>query len=472
MGVNKDEALRCIDIARRHLATGNYASAKKFGNKSIALYPTADATAFLEKVDLAERTADTSPATPSASDNAKTASTNTSFTSSASSTASSRNTTSQTTSSTKPRPDHKPVEREYTPDQVAAVKAIRSSSIDFYKVLGVAKDASDTDIKKAYRKLALQLHPDKNGAPGADEAFKIVSKAFSVLSDPQKRAAFDRYGPDEGQSSGINYDRERPAAQAGFRGHGHGYEDEISPEELFNMFFGGGGFGASFGGPGTRARQYGGRTNAHFEQARRQQQFYQQQQRARAAAAARGRRGAGEADGVNGLGALIQLLPILILCVITMSGLFSSDSSLSGFNSHPITKDFRLYPEGLYTAGRYTALRKVPYYVNEVKFMDAFFSPGAWSALGAKNVKISPDQTTAQGKKVGPLFKRLEDNVEMEFLRDMQTRCRGELRRKDIAQNKAMGFLGVDRVKWEAAKKMPTPSCNVIREKYGNQYIR
>ena len=60
-----------------------------------------------------------------------------------------------------------------------------------YRELGVAPDASEDAIKKAYRKLALQHHPDKGGDP---EKFKAISTAFAVLSDPEKRAAYDRYG--------------------------------------------------------------------------------------------------------------------------------------------------------------------------------------------------------------------------------------------------------------------------------------
>src|SRR3954447_22799993 len=66
---------------------------------------------------------------------------------------------------------------------------------DFYSVLGVERGASDDDIKKAYRKLAMQYHPDRNnGAKEAEEKFKEITEAYDVLRDPQKRAAFDRYG--------------------------------------------------------------------------------------------------------------------------------------------------------------------------------------------------------------------------------------------------------------------------------------
>ena len=66
---------------------------------------------------------------------------------------------------------------------------------DYYQVLGVNRDASQADIKKAYRKLAVQYHPDKNpGNKEAEERFKELGEAYEILSDEQKRAAYDRYG--------------------------------------------------------------------------------------------------------------------------------------------------------------------------------------------------------------------------------------------------------------------------------------
>ena len=78
---------------------------------------------------------------------------------------------------------------------------------DLYEILGVSKDASEADIKKAYRKLSKKYHPDINKEPGADEKFKEIAEAYEILGDAQKRAAYDQYGhasydPNSGFSGG------------------------------------------------------------------------------------------------------------------------------------------------------------------------------------------------------------------------------------------------------------------------------
>ena len=97
---------------------------------------------------------------------------------------------------------------------------------DFYEVLGVEKGAGEEEIKKAYRKQAVKFHPDKNpGDKASEEKFKEVGEAYEVLSDPQKRAAYDQYGH-------AAFDRRA----GGFGGAG-GFHD---PFEVFREVFGGG----------------------------------------------------------------------------------------------------------------------------------------------------------------------------------------------------------------------------------------
>ncbi|XP_067409817.1 dnaJ homolog subfamily B member 14 isoform X2 [Emydura macquarii macquarii] len=103
-------------------------------------------------------------------------------------------------------------------------------SKNYYEVLGVSKDAGEEDLKKAYRKLALKFHPDKNHAPGATDAFKKIGNAYAVLSNPEKRKQYDLTGSEE-QACNL-------PGNGRFNFH-RGCEADITPEDLFNMFFGG-----------------------------------------------------------------------------------------------------------------------------------------------------------------------------------------------------------------------------------------
>jgi molecular chaperone DnaJ len=107
---------------------------------------------------------------------------------------------------------------------------------DYYDVLGVPREAGETDIKKAFRRLARELHPDVNSHdPDAEEKFKEAAEAYEVLSDPERRATYDRYGH-EGLRTG---------------GYAPNFEGFGSVADIFEAFFGGGAFGG--GGFGGRA---------------------------------------------------------------------------------------------------------------------------------------------------------------------------------------------------------------------------
>ena len=81
-------------------------------------------------------------------------------------------------------------------EQESTVNKILEHRQDYYKILDVSTEVSEADLKKAYRKLALIVHPDKNKATGSGEAFKKVGKAYEILSDPEKKKKYDAYGPD------------------------------------------------------------------------------------------------------------------------------------------------------------------------------------------------------------------------------------------------------------------------------------
>jgi molecular chaperone DnaJ len=111
------------------------------------------------------------------------------------------------------------------------------SNVDYYELLGVGRDASQEQIKRAYRQAARKYHPDVNPDPEAEARFKDISKAYEVLSDPERRARYDRFGVEDGASVGPGF------------GFGQGGLDD-----LLGMFMDGFGFGGGGGRSGQRSR--------------------------------------------------------------------------------------------------------------------------------------------------------------------------------------------------------------------------
>ncbi len=121
---------------------------------------------------------------------------------------------------------------------------------DYYAILGVPRTASEDEIKRAYRKLARKYHPDVNKDPGAEEKFKEIGEAYAVLSDPEKRKVYDRYGATQAP----------PPPPAG------GWHVEGNPQDFSDFFqtLFGGGLGDLFGG-GTRRTARGPRRGRDYE---------------------------------------------------------------------------------------------------------------------------------------------------------------------------------------------------------------
>eukprot|EP01054_Gregarina_sp_Poly1_P010165 Gregarina_sp_Poly_1__10164@NODE_699_length_6701_cov_39_270274_g527_i0_p3_GENE_NODE_699_length_6701_cov_39_270274_g527_i0NODE_699_length_6701_cov_39_270274_g527_i0_p3_ORF_typecomplete_len390_score50_62DnaJ/PF00226_31/7_3e25DUF1977/PF09320_11/0_00015RPT/PF13446_6/0_0057TPR_16/PF13432_6/0_0084TPR_16/PF13432_6/1_1e03TPR_14/PF13428_6/0_023TPR_14/PF13428_6/1_1e03PMI_typeI/PF01238_21/0_008TPR_MalT/PF17874_1/0_062TPR_MalT/PF17874_1/2_9e03TPR_9/PF13371_6/0_095TPR_8/PF13181_6/0_14TPR_8/PF13181_6/6_3e03TPR len=198
---NKDEAFRCREIGRAAWENGDFAKAVRLLEKAQRMCPSPETAALLEKA-----TSRTPAPRPSTSpDGVKFRKVNSS-------------------NKQAPSKDEEPAARTYSVEQENICRQVLIAK-DYYQMLGLKQDANDDAIKKAYRKLALQLHPDKNSAPKAEEAFKKISKAFQTLSDAAKRKRYDHTGQED--------DQPHVASQ---------HDSEfMTAEELFQAFFGFGG---------------------------------------------------------------------------------------------------------------------------------------------------------------------------------------------------------------------------------------
>jgi len=290
---NQDEAMKCRDIGLAALDDKNYDKALKFFKKSSQMFQLDGINELINKVEMLKAKQDQGDSSSTGGDrnSPKTHSTSTknngtetpkpsggsSKTSSGNSTpkaaTSSSSTSNNSNSNNSNTTSTGSTTRGYTDEQEAGAKRILAQSKkSHYECLGVSKTATEDEIKRAYKKLALKFHPDKNSAPSAEGAFKAINSAVECLSDASKREIYDQYGTDNPQNmagggfpgggfpgGGFHF------PQGAFRGQG---VHEINPEEIFNLFFQGG-MGAP-GGFRTQFRTFPQQRGRHFNQQDRQ----------------------------------------------------------------------------------------------------------------------------------------------------------------------------------------------------------
>lgn len=262
MEANKSDCEKCVRIAQNAASSGDYEKAIKFLNKAHKLYPSEQITKLINEYTELKSSQHSNASERNPND------------------AYSRSPPTSTNDDSTPNNT-----RQRNTEQSEAVRKIKNCK-DYYEMLGVPKTASDSDLKKAYRKLALQFHPDKNKAAGATDAFKAIGKAFSVLSDAQKRKQYDNYGPESFEPSGGGSSRSYSTRQ--HYSHYSWNDEEFSADELFNLFFGGAG--------------------VHAQQARRRQNHHHH----------RNPEFTFQSTSSNNYAALFQLMPILLIIVLSL----------------------------------------------------------------------------------------------------------------------------------------------------------
>ena len=214
---NRDEILKCRAIAKKALQTGDKDKAVRFLQKAVRMGP--DDTAVASELKAAENF------TPSASNASSNGPTSNGTSSNPSGSGVRQRPTARAAEAAPARPKPEPTKREYTPEQNEIARKINRTK-DYYEMLGIPKSADENMIKKAYRKMSMKVHPDKNGAPSAEAAFKKISTAYQTLADSQQKHIYDQYGADE--------------ANMPQHARNQYHADVVTPEDLFNAFFGGG----------------------------------------------------------------------------------------------------------------------------------------------------------------------------------------------------------------------------------------
>ena len=328
--MNEDESLKCLNLSKTRFSEGDYEAALRLAIKAQRMCDNPETRGWLEKVKSSEgTTTETNVRQRPVQTKAE---------------VKVEKVTESTNSST----------ASYSPEQLKEVKEfMKRNKDDYYSVLGVEKSAGQDELKKAYKKLALKFHPDKNQAPGADEAFKTISVAFSVLGDEEKRRNYDRFGVSSTNGSGPSGSG---AFASPFGSHGFSFHEsgEISPEELFNLFF-----NAAF----SQHQHSHGHPHAHTHNPFGAGQFFfssnfhtgpqfthQRRRQTR-------RQPHETTENEEILKKFIQFIPLIIVFVLSLvsSWIFPNETSP--------TSEFSLNPSGKHRFQRSTRLKNVPYFV-------------------------------------------------------------------------------------------------------------
>lgn len=309
----------------------------------------------------------------------------------------------------------------FSKEQAEIVKLVLSHRLDlYYEILLVLRTADANTIKKSYRKLAVKLHPDKNPHPRADEAFKIVNKAWLVLSDDSKKRIFDQTGQDPGSRGGMPSLSFASGFSQARGGPGQGQGQGTFEEEIFNMFFGGGQpgmrgapSGFSFGNQGFTFQSFGQDPFGRPQQRQRSQQQSRRQQ---------SQQQSQQPQLLLELGR--QLLPLLfVIAVPLLLGLFAS-----------LGPHYLLQPTLTYQVQKYTPRHKIPYYV-------------------------SNDYRPSQGD-----LRNLGRQVEKEYIQDKSQRCQRERMERQRMIDESYGWFFTDETKLARARTMPLPNCLILEE--------
>jgi curved DNA-binding protein CbpA len=301
-------------------------------------------------------------------------------------------------------------------EQVEILNRIKSAR-NYYEILGVEREANEVEIKRAYRKLALQFHPDKNKTDGAEEAFKSIGQAFGCLSDQEKRSRYDQYG--------VHVDL-RQGQQHSSATHDFEFTTELTPEDIFNMFFGQHPLFSNMGSSSSHSSRHFYSMYHHHHPHSHHGPFVRRTTAYTTASSSR-------------FGWFLQFLPLLLLLLFS-SNWWGSDRQLTS-SLFALEKTDQFAVERILTPTNFT------YYVSD-------------------------ELVKSYGDRVH-LWNQLEIKVKRTYHRVLEDQCQLQHTAKRQAMDRAR-FYG-KKTKFEEASRRPLPACEQLyvfkRAYYGGKSV-